>query len=176
MKVSSIPDTQTAYYRSPIGILAIKSYKDSIAEILFINTKKGAKVDEEELDLTLPKSRLLKKCFRQLDEYFEGKRKSFDLHLTFSGSAFQRKVWNELTNIQYGKHISYLELSKRIDNVNAIRAVGSANGSNKICIIVPCHRVIGSDGSMVGYGGEIWRKKWLLEHEAKFTHGIQTLF
>src|SRR6185437_7703325 len=99
-----------------------------------------------------------------LDEYFEGKRKLFDLRLTFSGSAFQRKVWSELTNIPYGKNISYLELSKRIDNINAIRAVCSANGSNKICIIVPCHRVIGSDGSMVGYGGEILRKKWLLEH------------
>jgi len=105
-----------------------------------------------------------------------GKRKIFDLRLNFSGSTFQRTVWSELMNIPYGKNISYLTLSKRIENVGAIRAVGTANGCNKICIVVPCHRVIGSDGSLVGYGGELWRKKWLLDHEAKFEHGVQELF
>jgi len=119
---------------------------------------------------------LLKKCIRQLDEYFLGKRKKFDLRLTFSGSTFQRQVWNELMNIPYGKHINYLDLSKRIENVKATRAVGTANGNNKICIVVPCHRVIGSNGDLVGYGGDLWRKKWLLDHEAKFAHGVQSLF
>ena len=118
----------------------------------------------------------MKRCCKQLDEYFLGKRKIFDLRLNFSGSTFQRSVWIELMNIPYGKNISYLTLSKRIENVGAIRAVGTANGCNKICIVVPCHRVIGSDGSLVGYGGDLWRKKWLLDHEAKFEHGVQELF
>lgn len=98
------------------------------------------------------------------------------MKLTFSGSSFQRNVWGELINIPYGKHISYLTLSKRIENAKAMRAVGTANGSNKICIVVPCHRVIGTDGSLVGYGGDLWRKKWLLDHEAKIAHGVQELF
>ncbi len=128
------------------------------------------------MSYAVPQSPVIKKCIKQLDEYFSGKRKRFDLRLTFSGSAFQRQVWNELLNIPYGKNISYLTLSKRIENIKAIRAVGTANGSNKICIVVPCHRVIGSDGSLVGYGGDLWRKKWLLDHEAKIAHGVQELF
>ena len=169
-------ETAVTYYRSPIGVILIKSYENSIAEILFINSMKGEKINEDEIDFSLPKSPLLKKCIKQLDEYFAGERKTFDLKLTFTGSTFQRKVWSELMNIDYGKHISYLTLSKRIENVKAIRAVGTANGCNKICIVVPCHRVIGSDGSLVGYGGDLWRKKWLLDHEAKFTYGVRTLF
>ncbi|MGI8582202.1 MAG: methylated-DNA--[protein]-cysteine S-methyltransferase, partial [Chitinophagaceae bacterium] len=137
---------------------------------------RGVKIKEDEIDIDAIKSPLLKKCIRQLEDYFSGKRRKFDLRLTFSGYAFQRQVWNELSNIPYGNHISYLTLSKRIENVKAIRAVGTANGCNKICIVVPCHRVIGSNGDLVGYGGDLWRKKWLLDHEAKFAHGIQELF
>ena len=169
-------ETLTAYYHSPIGTLSIKSYGDSIAEILFVNSWKGDTVNEDEVDYAIPKSPIIKKCIKQLDEYFSGKRKNFDLRLTFSGTAFQRQVWDELLNIPYGKHISYLALSKKIENVKAIRAVGTANGSNKICIVVPCHRVIGSNGDLVGYGGDLWRKKWLLDHEAKVAHGVQELF
>jgi methylated-DNA-[protein]-cysteine S-methyltransferase len=169
-------ETLTAYYNSPIGTISIKSYGDSIAEILFVNSWKGNTVNEDEVDYAVPVSPVIKKCIRQLGEYFAGKRKKFDLRLTFSGSTFQREVWNELLNIPYGKNISYLGLSKRIDNVKAIRAVGTANGCNKICIVVPCHRVIGSDGSLVGYGGDLWRKKWLLDHEAKVAHGVRELF
>jgi methylated-DNA-[protein]-cysteine S-methyltransferase len=113
---------------------------------------------------------------QQLDEYFAGQRIEFDLQVTQTGTSFQQTVWNELCNIPYGKTISYLELSKRIGNVKAIRAVGTANGTNHVSIIVPCHRVIGSNGSLVGYGGDLWRKKWLLEHEAKYAFGVQTLF
>lgn len=169
-------ETLTAYYNSPIGIISIKSYGDSIAELLFANSWKGNTVNEDEVEYTVPQSPIIKKCSRQLDQYFAGKRRNFDLRLTFSGSAFQRQVWNELLNIPYGKHISYMELSKRIENIKAIRAVGTANGCNKICIVVPCHRVIGSNGEMVGYGGDLWRKKWLLDHEAKIAHGVQELF
>lgn len=176
MIVNLSVDSTTAYYRSPIGIILIRSYENSIAEISFINSFKGAKVKEDEINFTVPKSSIIKNCIAQLDEYFEGYRRIFDLRLTYTGSAFQRKVWHELGKIPYGKSISYLSLSKRIDNVKAIRAVGTANGSNKICIVVPCHRVIGSDGSLVGYGGDLWRKKWLLDHEAKHSHGVQTLF
>ena len=124
----------------------------------------------------MPKSALIKKCLQQLDEYFSGKRRIFDLSLSHTGTTFQKEVWNELMNIPYGKHISYMDLSKRIENVRAIRAVGTANGRNKICIVVPCHRVIGSNGDLVGYGGDLWRKKWLLDHEAKFAYGVQELF
>jgi methylated-DNA-[protein]-cysteine S-methyltransferase len=98
------------------------------------------------------------------------------LPIAHTGTEFQRKVWDQLILIPYGATISYLLLSKALGNVKAIRAVGAANGKNKISIIVPCHRVIGSTGQMVGYGGEIWRKKWLLEHEAKHQHGVRKLF
>lgn len=169
-------DGITAYYLSPIGVLSLKSYSDSIAEILFVNSWKGHTVNEDEITYETPANVIIKKCIKQLDEYFAGTRKKFDLKITFSGSTFQRQVWTELMNIPYGRNISYLTLSRRIDNVKAIRAVGTANGSNKICIVVPCHRVIGSNGELVGYGGELWRKKWLLEHEARIAHGIQELF
>ena len=85
-------------------------------------------------------------------------------------------MWEQLLKINYGKTISYLELSKRVGDAKAIRAVGTTNGKNQIAIIVPCHRVIGSDGSLTGYAGELWRKKWLLEHEGKYANGVQTLF
>lgn len=119
---------------------------------------------------------LLQKCIIQLNEYFDGKRKIFDLPVQQQGTSFQQAVWQQLLKIKYGKTISYLELSKRIGDVKAIRAVGTTNGKNKIAIIVPCHRVIGSDGSLTGYAGDLWRKKWLLAHENKFANGVQSLF
>lgn len=119
---------------------------------------------------------LIIKCMQQLQEYFDGKRTEFELPLQQEGSAFQQRVWTALNNIPYGRTISYLELSKRIGNAKAIRAVGTTNGKNTISIIVPCHRVIGSNGNLTGYGGDLWRKQWLLEHEAKFANGVQRLF
>ena len=113
---------------------------------------------------------------QQLQEYFDGKRTDFDLPLQQEGSAFQQSVWAVLNDISYGKTVSYLQLSKRIGNAKAIRAVGITNGKNAISIIVPCHRVIGSNGSLTGYGGGLWRKQWLPEHEAKFANGVQQLF
>jgi methylated-DNA-[protein]-cysteine S-methyltransferase len=108
-------------------------------------------------------------CARQFDEYFAGTRKEFNLITDPKGTPFQESVWKELLNIPYGFTISYLELSRRLNHEKAIRAVGSANGKNPINIIIPCHRVIGMDGSLTGYGGGLWRKKWLLEHEAKYA-------
>ena len=108
----------------------------------------------------------LLECVKQLKEYFEGNRRSFDLKINPLGTEFQKKVWYKLLEIPYAEVISYLELSKRLGNVKAIRAVGHANGQNRINIIIPCHRVIGSDSRLVGYGGGLWRKEWLLRHEA----------
>ena len=111
-----------------------------------------------------------------LSEYFSGKKKNFDLPVKHDGTVFQQKVWSELMNITYGKTISYLQLAQRLKNVKAIRAAASANGRNMLSIIVPCHRVIGSDGSLTGYGGGLHRKKWLLDHENKYANGVSLLF
>ena len=119
---------------------------------------------------------LVIQCVEELIQYFHGQRKHFDVPVHQQGTDFQQKVWNELLAISYGKTISYLELSRRIGDVKAIRAAASANGRNNVAIIVPCHRVIGSDQTLVGYGGGLWRKKWLLQHEARQEHGVQTLF
>ena len=159
----------TTYYQSPLGPLKISGTADYISEVTFYD------------DETTPANSnnlppLLIHCVEQLIQYFNGERRQFDLPVQQEGSAFQQKVWAALTGIPYGRTISYLELSKRIGNVKAIRAVGTTNGNNSLPIIVPCHRVIGSDGSLTGYSGELWRKKWLLEHEAKYANGVQTLF
>jgi methylated-DNA-[protein]-cysteine S-methyltransferase len=165
----------STYYQSPIGVLKISTDNQAITEILFVQTEKN-QVDEKLLELKKTVNKILANCIVQLDEYFSGKRKIFDLVLNQSGTQFQLDVWKKLTAIPYGKTISYMELSKRIGNTKAIRAVGTANGSNNIAIVVPCHRVIGSNGELTGYAGDLWRKKWLLEHEGKFQNGVQTLF
>jgi methylated-DNA-[protein]-cysteine S-methyltransferase len=169
-------EQHTAYINSPVGILEIKTTDEALNTVHFVNSWKGPKLAEDEIhyDKVLPD--YTKICIEQLQEYFSGSRKKFDLNLSQTGTAFQLKVWNELLNIDYGKTISYLELSKRIGDVKAIRAVGTTNGKNSISIVVPCHRVIGSNGTLVGYGGDLWRKKWLLEHENKWGNGVQQLF
>jgi methylated-DNA-[protein]-cysteine S-methyltransferase len=169
-------NTETAYYQSPVGILEIRSNGEAISHVLFVNSWKGSVLVESELNFAEPQSGMIKECMQQLDEYFAGTRTEFNLNLLQAGTEFQQTVWKELCNIPYGRTISYLELSKRIGNVKAIRAVGTANGNNSISIIVPCHRVIGANGDLVGYGGDLWRKKWLLAHEDKFANGVQTLF
>ncbi len=167
---------EIVYYKSPLGVLEIRSNGNAISDVLFINSWKGAKIIEAELSFVKPKTPIIKNCIKQLDEYFAGTRTVFNIHTTQVGTAFQQTVWAELCNIPYGRTISYLELSKRIGHVKANRAVGTANGNNSVCIIVPCHRVIGINGELVGYGGDLWRKKWLLGHEGKIANGVQTLF
>ena len=115
-------------------------------------------------------------AIEQLIQYFQGQRRTFDLPINQHGTDFQQKVWHELVNIPYGKTISYLELSRRLGDPKVIRAAASANGKNNICIIVPCHRVIGSNRELVGYAGGLGRKKWLLQLENKIANGVQTLF
>ena len=108
----------------------------------------------------------LRECVLQLKEYFKGERTNFNLLLNPQGTKFQKLVWKELCDIEYGKTTSYLVQSKKIGDVKAVRAVAAANGKNPISIVIPCHRVIGSDGSLTGYAGGIWRKKWLLDYES----------
>ena len=114
---------------------------------------------------------VLQEAVSQLNDYFEGKRTDFTFKLNPSGTEFQQKVWKGLLEIPFGKTMSYLELSKKLGDVKAIRAVASANGKNPLWIVVPCHRVIGTDGSLTGYAGGLWRKKWLLEHENPSNQG-----
>jgi methylated-DNA-[protein]-cysteine S-methyltransferase len=157
-----------AYYKSPVGILSIHTDGSFITQLRF--------TEKEPAETETISHPLLQQCFEELNAYFAGTARKFSFPVRQDGTAFQQTVWGQLQLIPYGKTISYLELSKRIRNVKAIRAVGTANGSNHIAIIVPCHRVIGSDGSLVGFGGGLWRKKWLLEHEARYSSGVQTLF
>lgn len=147
---------ETVFIESPLGITKIVGDENGIAEISVLSEgKKTAKIPI-----------VLKECVSQLREYFEGQRQDFDFKLNPHGTDFQQKVWQELLNIPFGKTISYLDLSKKVGDVKAIRAVASANGRNPLWIVVPCHRVIGTDGSLTGYAGGLWRKKWLLEHES----------
>lgn len=148
-----------AYYSSPIGLIELTASDKGIATLFFVEEKK---YDE---NLTDP---FLKDCLKQLDEYFNEGRKVFDITLDPSGTEFQLKVWKELLNIPFGRTISYLDLALALGDKNATRAVGSANGKNPISLIVPCHRVIGNDGKLTGYGGGLWRKEWLLKHEGSF--------
>ena len=146
-----------------------------ISAVLFTDTKKYGRINTEEVSHQ-PVDGLLENCMQQLRQYFDGQRVQFDLPLYQPGTAFQQKVWAALLTIPFGGTISYLELARRVGDPKAVRAVGTINGKNQLSILVPCHRVIGSDGSLIGYGGDLWRKKWLLDLEARFAHGVQTLF
>jgi len=145
-----------AYYESPIGLLEITGIGEQINSILFIDSNQEQESQQNPL---------LNKCIRQLDEYFTHKRQKFDLPLSPQGTSFQKMVWEKLLEIPYGMTRSYLEIAKRIGNPKSIRAVGGANGKNPIVIVIPCHRVIGVNGKLIGYGGGLWRKEWLLKHE-----------
>ena len=153
-------EQQTTYYKTPIGIAKIVGDKNGIQSVSVLDEDA---ISLELLNIKTPKC--LQECTNQLEEYFNGKRDSFNLTVNPKGTSFQKKVWKALLNIPYGKTKNYLEQSKALGDVKAIRSVASANGKNPLWIIIPCHRVIGSDGSLTGYAGGIWRKKWLLAHE-----------
>jgi methylated-DNA-[protein]-cysteine S-methyltransferase len=164
----------SAFYRSPLGLLRISATDTYISEVSFIDTLEGSGDDGTDLQGAL--SPLVILCIEQLIQYFQGQRRVFEFPVHQEGTPFQTRVWNELASIPFGKTISYLEQARRLGDINAIRAVAGANGKNNIAIIVPCHRVIGSKRDLVGYGGGLWRKKWLLDHETKILYGVQTLF
>lgn len=147
---------ETAIIETPLGFAEIKGDEKGLASISVLNKEKPTVIVPE----------VLEDAVYQLQEYFEGSRTTFQLPLNPQGTDFQKRVWNALLKIPYGKTTSYLELSKKLGDVKAIRAVAAANGKNPLWIVVPCHRVIGSNGDLIGYAGGLHRKKWLLEHES----------
>jgi len=158
---------------SPLGLIRMNSDGELITELEFADEGKEVISSDPTLWQGSP---VLKNAISQLESYFRGELRIFDFPYAQTGTDFQQRVWNELTRIPYGKTISYLELSKRLGDPKNIRAAASANGKNKLAIVVPCHRVIGSDGSLTGYAGGLWRKQWLLEHEGKIANGEQLLW
>jgi methylated-DNA-[protein]-cysteine S-methyltransferase len=153
------------FYQSPVGTLEIVSDHESILEINFVRNA----FKQHPTQLGKYATPIIKQCITELREYFEGKRQHFDVPINPQGTDFQKSVWNELLRIPYGTTTSYLNIAKSIGDVNAIRAVGTANGKNPIAIIIPCHRVIGNNGSLVGYSGGMENKKWLLLHEQEHS-------
>ncbi|MDT0294783.1 methylated-DNA--[protein]-cysteine S-methyltransferase [Mesonia ostreae] len=144
------------HLKTPIGTALIEGNKNGVEKINILSEAPKALIQDAEL----------LEVAQQLESYFKGELKEFNFPIQLEGTPFQQRVWKVLLNIPYGKTMSYLELSKQLGDPKAIRAVASANGKNPVWIVVPCHRVIGSDGSLTGYVGGLWRKKWLLEHES----------
>ncbi|MBA4144674.1 MAG: cysteine methyltransferase [Cytophaga sp.] len=151
-----------AYYSSPVGDLLIESEEERIVTLNFLK-------DTRQEEARTP---VIDQCIQELDEYFLKGRKFFTFEMDLRGTAFQKKVWSELLTIPYGKTISYEELAIRVGNIKSIRAVGLANGQNPIAIVVPCHRVIGKNGDLVGYGGGMDNKVWLLQHEGSLLQQL----
>lgn len=151
------------YYPSPIGDLEITSLDNRITGVRFLTSAATGS------NLTP----VIDQCITELEEYFGRGRKFFNVELQLSGSAFQNKVWNELLTIPFGKTISYLELAIRVGDINSVRAAGMANGENPIAILIPCHRVMGKNGEMVGYSGGLDKKIWLLQHEGAFAEQLK---
>jgi len=143
------------YCNSPIGILEIITSDNAIISAMFV----------EEIKESIGQPQILIQAIKEFNEYFKGIRKDFDIKYEVQGTDFQKKVWDKLIEIPYGRTFSYKQLAIAIGNEKATRAVGNANGKNIISIIIPCHRVIGSDNRLTGYAGGLNRKKWLLEHE-----------
>ncbi|MFN2458039.1 MAG: methylated-DNA--[protein]-cysteine S-methyltransferase [Chitinophagaceae bacterium] len=157
----------TAYYSSPVGLLKLRSTAEHLVSVNFVEKKEG--------DINEP-CNLLRNLMEQLDDYFAGEIKSFNVSLLQKGTSFQGKVWEQLSSIPYGKTMTYAELAVKTGDAKAVRAVAAANGKNNLPIIVPCHRVIGSNKTLTGYSGGLWRKQWLLAHEAKYHSGVHQLF
>ena len=151
-------ETCTAYYESPIGLLEIKGGPAGVSAVGFVEARaaragRGARPDAVEA------------CLRQIDEYFRGGRRSFTVKLDLRGTDFQKKVWRALRAVRFGRTASYGDIAAAVGRPGAARAVGGANHANPVAIVVPCHRIVGSDGRLTGYGAGVWRKDWLLRHE-----------
>jgi methylated-DNA-[protein]-cysteine S-methyltransferase len=151
-------ETQTCILSTPIGAIEITGTEAGIRAISFLD-------DPAPASETIPPE--LADCVRQLEEYFAGTRTEFTLELDPEGTPFERRVWAHLLDIPYGQTRTYMQIAEALGDPKAIRAVGRANGRNPLAIVVPCHRVIGSNGDLVGYGGGLWRKEWLLAHEGR---------
>ena len=143
------------YCPSESGLIEVGGSEDEILTVGFVEQRR-------------PKpawNAVVREGVRQIDEYMGGQRREFDLPLGLYGTEFQRRVWRQLLSVPYGQTATYQEIADAIGNPKAVRAVGAANGRNPISLVVPCHRIIGSGGRLVGYGGGLWRKEWLLRHE-----------
>jgi methylated-DNA-[protein]-cysteine S-methyltransferase len=162
----AIPFFKT-YYNSPIGGLLISSDEHAIRAIEFTDETNNRRTDG---------SVILDQCINELREYFEGSRKVFTVPVHAAGTEFQQKSWQLVCAVPFGRTQTYGEIAKRCGDIKLSRAVGLANGSNPIPIIIPCHRIIGQNGKLTGYGGGLWRKEWLLNHEARFSGRTELFF
>jgi methylated-DNA-[protein]-cysteine S-methyltransferase len=149
-----------AYFQSPTGTFLIRANSASIKEIRFMDNR---------IDKILDKSDILDLCISELNEYFKGKLKNFTVPINPSGTEFMQKVWKYVSSVPFGETCTYGEIARKCGDIKKSRAVGLANGSNPVPIIIPCHRIIGQNGKLTGYGGGLWRKEWLLQHEARFS-------
>lgn len=154
-KEQTTPPLVYAYYESPIGLIEVGATAEALVTLYFVEAPRHV----------ADSSPLLTMIIEQIAEYFAGTRTSFTMPLHFIGTAFQQRVWQQLLTVPYGQTVAYQEIANALGNPKAVRAVGAANGQNPISIIAPCHRIIGSNGALIGYGGGLWRKEWLLRHE-----------
>lgn len=156
----------TAQMHTPVGTAVLVESEGYIVEI---------SIKDEAVDSMLPShnSPLLNSAMKELQEYFDGKRTTFTFPVKQPGTPFQQSVWQQLMETGFGETCSYAKLSAQMNNPLAIRAIAAANGKNKLWVVVPCHRIIGSDGSLTGYAGGLWRKQWLLKHEAMLAGKAQ---
>ncbi len=156
----------SVFLESPIGVLEITGTERGVESVNFVERRPSAGPADSNKAPTP-----LLECRRQLDDYFRGRRTEFDLPLDLAGTPFQKEVWRRLRLVPFGETTSYGAIAAAMKRPGGARAVGGANHRNPISIIVPCHRVLGGGGSLVGYGGGLWRKEWLLSHERKMRAG-----
>ena len=159
-----------SYCKSPVGDIRVSGTENFVTEIVFC--KKDCVHRKETVHLPS----VILDCQKQISQYFKGEIQNFTISFQLNGTDFQKLVWQELLKIPYGETVSYKDLSKKLNNVMAIRAVANANAKNKLAIVIPCHRVIGSNNSLTGYAGGVEKKKYLLELEKKHKYGQQFLF
>ncbi len=159
-------DARVTYYESPIGLLEVRGGERGVSAVNFVDARdpSNARGGSEPLPAALAE------CLTQLDAYFRGGRRKFSVKLDLKGTAFQKRVWKALLAVRFGETVSYKAIARAVGNPAGTRAVGGANHRNPVSIIVPCHRVVGSDGRLTGYGGGLWRKEWLLRHESEDLH------
>ena len=155
MQIKAMNRKYFSYYKSPIGLIEIVGTSHSITELNFVENRRQDSISHPNV----------RRAKQQVAEYFEGTRRKFELRLAMSGTNFQQLVWRRLQKVPYGRTASYQDIARGVGRPKAVRAVGAANGRNPVAIIVPCHRIIGKNGHLVGYGSGIWRKEWLLKHE-----------
>ena len=155
-----MPKIEVIHYQSPLGVIALTRTEAGIIALNFFDQTSDRPAPDKQGGLTTT-------CTQQLDDYFSGRAKIFSIPLIHLGTPFQNSVWEALHTIPYGATCSYADIARKIGNPNSVRAVANAVAANPTPIIIPCHRVIGSDGSLTGYSGGLWRKKWLLEHEKR---------